>query len=107
MMNPKIMGIAAELRQYVEKLYGDRLVQMVVFGSQARGDAVEGSDIDILVVLKGPVTPGKEIARTGEGTAALSLKYNIVISCTFVSSDRYETERSPLLMNVRREGVAL
>ena len=106
-MNPKIKTIVTELRQYLEKLYGDRLLQMVVFGSQARGDAVEGSDIDILVILKGSVNPGKEIARTGATTAALSLKYNAVISCTFVSVDRYETERSPLLINVRREGVAL
>ena len=106
-MNPKVKAIVVELHQYLEGLYGERLNQTVVFGSQARGDSVEGSDIDILVILKGPVRPSEEIARTGEKTAGLSLKYNVVISCTFVSADRYETERSPLLMNVRREGVTV
>lgn len=106
-MNPKTKAIVTELRKYLERLYGERLMQIVVFGSQARGDAVDGSDIDILVALKGSVSPGMEIARTSETTAVLSLKHNVVISCTFISADRYTTEQSPLLINVRREGVTL
>jgi predicted nucleotidyltransferase len=106
-MNPKIKTIVTELRQHLERLYGERLVKVVVFGSQARGEAVEGSDIDVLVILRGSVNPGEEIARTGEAAAALSLKYGLVISCTFVSADRYATEQSPLFINARREGVAL
>jgi uncharacterized protein len=61
----------------------------------------------VLVVLQGTVNPGDEIAQVGEITAALSLKYNVVISCVFLSSDRYATEQSPLLLNVRREGVTI
>jgi len=30
-----------------------------------------------------------------------------VLSCVFVSRDQYEQEHSPLLINVRREGVAV
>jgi predicted nucleotidyltransferase len=104
-MNPKVQTILADLRRRFEEIYGERLVRMVLFGSQARGDAEPGSDIDILVVLQGPVKPGQEIARTGEITATLSLKYDVVVSCTFVSADRYATEQSPLLLNVRKEGV--
>lgn len=29
-----------------------------------------------------------------------------VISCLFISSERYATEQSPLLLNVRCEGIA-
>ena len=104
-MNPRVRTILDELRPRLEEIYGKRLVQLVLFGSQAREDAESESDIDLLVVLQGPVNPGEEIARTGEATAALSLKYDVVISCTFTSKERYNTERSPLLLNVRREGV--
>src|SRR5262245_10940354 len=106
-MTPKIQTILTELRRRFEALYGERLVRMVLFGSQARGDAELGSDLDVLVVLKGSVSPGQEIRRTSEVKAALSLHYDVVISCTFISADRYATERSPLLLNVRREGVPI
>ncbi len=106
-MNRTTTAILADLRQSFQALYGDRLQRLVLFGSQARGDAEPGSDIDVLVVLQGPVSPGQEIARTGGITAALSLNYDTVLACTFISADRYATEQSPLLLNVRREGVSV
>lgn len=104
-MKPEIQAIVAEFGKRLKELYGKRLVQMLLFGSQVRGDAAPGSDIDILVVLQGPVSPGREIARTGRTASDLSLKYDVVISCIFISEERYNTEQSPLLLNVRREGV--
>src|SRR4030067_1262823 len=102
-MNPEIQPIINELKQKLKELYGELLVHVVLFGSQSRSDAVPGSDIDILVVLKGQVSPGKEILRIGNITSAMSLKHDVVISCTFVSAKRYETEQSPLLINIHRE----
>jgi len=99
--------ILTELRQRLEAIYGDRLVRLVLFGSQARGDAEEGSDIDVMVVLKGQVSPGQEIKRTGEQVAKLCLDRDVVVCCVFMSEDRFEQGGSPLLLNVRREGIAI
>jgi predicted nucleotidyltransferase len=104
-MNAKLKTILTELRDRLDALYGERLVRLVLYGSQARGDAEPGSDIDVLVVLRGPVSPCEEIARTEYASAELSLKHDEVIACVFVSVDQYENERSPLLLNVLREGV--
>ena len=106
-MDPNVSCIVTELRCRLQRLYGDRLERLVLFGSQARGDAEAGSDLDVLVVLDGPVNPAEEIAGTGQVIAALSLEHDVVISCTYVSADRYAAEQSPLLMNVRREGVSV
>ena len=104
-LNLQTASIMTHLRRGLEALYGSRLKKLILYGSQARGDAVSGSDIDVLVVLDGPVNPYDEITRTGEITAALSLQYDVVISCVYVSAERYQKEQSPLLLNIHREGV--
>lgn len=104
-MRPNIEPILAELRRQLELVYCDRLAHLLLFGSRARDDATETSDIDVLVVLKGEVRPGQEIDRVGDITADVSLMYDVVISCVFVSESRWVCEHSPLLMNVRRDGV--
>ena len=106
-MPEHLAPILAELRRRLEALYGPRLVRLVLFGSQARGDAESGSDIDVLVVLEGQVKAGEEIERAGGIIADLSLDYDEVIACVFIDRKRYEREQSPLMLNVRREGVAV
>ena len=106
-MSDKLTTILSELRRRFEVLYGMRLVRMMLFGSQARGDAEPGSDIDVLVVLRGEVSPCEEIARTIEDVADVSLHHNEVVCCVFVSVEQFERECSPLLLNIRREGVPI
>jgi predicted nucleotidyltransferase len=106
-MNRKVRGILAELRRRLESLYGDRLVKLVLFGSQARGDADLDSDIDVMVVLKGHVNPFVEIERGGRVTAAISLEQDVTISTVYVSESRYRTGAGTLLANVRTEGVGV
>lgn len=106
-MNEKLKTILTELQRSLTDLYGERLVEVVLFGSQARGDAVEGSDIDVLIVLKGQVRQFEEVARTSEFNAALCLKYDVLTSRIFVSEDEYRQGQIPLLENVRSDGIRI
>lgn len=106
-MNEKLKRILTQLKSEFETLYGNRLLKMVLYGSQARGDAEFGSDIDVLVVLKGPINPGEEIKRTIAITADLSLQNDEVISCLYMDEDRFTQYNGPLLGNIRKEGIAL
>lgn len=54
-----------ELKQELVKLYGERLRGIYLYGSYARGDFTEDSDVDVLIVLRGEVNPYREIARRG------------------------------------------
>jgi predicted nucleotidyltransferase len=106
-MNEKVRPILAELHTRLETLYGERLEQVILFGSQARGDAVEGSDIDVMIVLKGDVNVGEEISRCSEVTAELCLAHDVLIQKVFMSSERFAEGASRLLENVCREGIPI
>lgn len=54
-MNPQELALAQAFRQQLGSLFPDRLERVMVFGSRARGEARRDSDLDILVLLRGPV----------------------------------------------------
>ncbi len=101
----RIREVLREFREEVEKLYGMRLKGIILYGSWARGDATEDSDIDVLIVLGRKVIPGEEIDRMIDIITEINLKYRELISVYPVSQENYSTINSPLLINVRREGV--
>ncbi|TAE97773.1 MAG: nucleotidyltransferase domain-containing protein [Oscillatoriales cyanobacterium] len=92
-INDRLKTILTDLRSHFEQIYDSRLVTMVLYGSQARGDERPDSDIDVLVVLKGQVNPGEEIKRTSHIRADLSLQNDEVISCLFMDEQRFMHEQ--------------
>lgn len=106
-MPDRLKAILAELRTGYETIYGDRLVSLVLFGSQARGDAEPDSDIDVMVVLRGAVSASTELDRTDKFIDRLCLKHDVLLSPVYVSEDRYSHDGTPLLLNARREGVGI
>lgn len=53
--------LQGELRDRLQKTFGNRLDRVVLYGSFARGEATSESDMDVLVVLKESVD--KKAAR--------------------------------------------
>lgn len=99
--------LLAELTSRLKAIYGDRLVKLVLFGSQARGDAVPGSDIDVLAVLHGPTQTKEEAEKTLDLLVDLSLEYGEVVSLIFMDEQRFINRNGPLLRNIRREGIVI
>jgi len=106
-MTAVLQQILAEFRQGIEKIYGPRLAGLVLFGSQARGDALPDSDIDVMVVLDGPVDTSEETRRISRFRGDLCLQYGVVISCVYLSAEEARAGDSPLLENIRAEGVTV
>jgi predicted nucleotidyltransferase len=52
MKNQNLDRIVALIKQWFSEQYQENLDGLILYGSQARGDAQEYSDIDVLVVLK-------------------------------------------------------
>ena len=103
-----VTEIIKEFKRQIAELYGERLKQVVLYGSYARGDADdENSDIDLAVVLAGEVNPCKEIDRMADIFFELNLEHNVLIAVYPVSESNFEKVKSPLLLNIHKEGVAV
>ena len=101
----EIEKILKEFRKEVEHLYGKRLKDIILYGSWATGKATADSDIDLAIVLAGDVIVGKEIDRMIDVVTEINLNHCVLVSVYPVSERNYTSLNSPLLLNVRREGV--
>jgi predicted nucleotidyltransferase len=107
MVNPHIQTIITQTSQGLKNLYGEQLDQLLLFGSQARGDAKADSDIDILIVLKNSFDYSKESDKISHFIANLCLEYNILISCAFATHEQLQNYNNAFFRNIRREGVVI
>ncbi len=107
MSKRKLYAILRSLRGELAAVLEDELDAVILYGSQARATATSGSDIDVLVLVRDDRDYADLIRKTSAAVAALSLQNDVVISRVFMSRQRYEQEQSPLLLNVRREGIAV
>lgn len=97
--------------------FPDQLQRLILFGSQARGDATAGSDIDVLVV----VSWGEERLPGGfyaapfsdprwqaivDMASDISLEHGVYISPLVISERRFR-EWSPLIKRAREEGIEI
>lgn len=102
---PRIQPALDALVSGLRRLYGERLAGLMLFGSQARGDATSISDVDVAILLHGPVHEGRELEYMSELVWQICLQHDLVLSVVPVSLERYQSEQDVFLWRLRAEGV--
>lgn len=103
--DPQTHAALAAFRRGVEHLYGDRLEAIILFGSRARGDSRDDSDVDLAVVLKGQADdPLAEADRIMDAVFVPSMDAGRVIQPLVLSDREFARKESPVLRSVRAEG---
>jgi len=95
-----------EIKKRLEQAHGSRLRGVVLYGSEARGQAGPDSDVDVLVLLEEPVDYGRDLQANLDALYPLSLELGRRISAKPVSARQYETVDCPLYREAHREGIA-
>ena len=107
-MPNNIRKILRELKKGLVKIYGDQLKAVYLFGSFARGEGrLPDSDVDVMVVLNGEFNYMEVDKGSSEFVSSLCLKYDVVISWRFASETDYLQSGMPVMINIRKEGVAV
>lgn len=99
-------SVTQAVKTELQTLYGSRLAKLILYGSYARGDEHEGSDIDFLVVLKDDnIKTGAELRYMNSALFDLELHFNTTISVHPTTLGRYNSSDYLFYQNVRREGI--
>ena len=83
--------------------------QVYLFGSQARGSAKEGSDVDLLILLdRSQITPTDEYNITNP-LYDLEMKEGVMISPIVMTTSRWEQSKYQTLLyhNIQQVGIKL
>ena len=106
-MSSRIKKLLKELKTGLTRIYGERLDAVYLYGSYARGDNRDGSDLDVLVVLNDFQRRAAEVRRISNLIGDISLDFEITVSPLFMRESEWKADKSPLLRNVKKEGVAI
>ena len=88
---PHMEEICRRVVAAYRKAYGDDIEAIYLYGSYARGDFDEDSDIDFAAIVKGDtVDIGKKRDQVWNDTVRMDLELNVVSSPMVVSSKIFE-----------------
>jgi uncharacterized protein len=104
---PKVLRAVTDLKHSLEKIYGDRLQGLYLYGSYARGDFREDSDVDLLVALAGEINSCQEIDRISAVVSDLCLHHEVLLAVLPAPAGWLAGRKSPFYERVRQEGAAL
>lgn len=107
MKNHISTGLLNRIKERLKVTFRDRLKGIILYGSEARGDATEDSDIDLLVLLEGPVKALGDLRIIVDALYPLQLEVDRPIHATPADFADYQAGEFSLYANVREEGVLL
>jgi predicted nucleotidyltransferase len=97
--------------EYIEQIcerFPNRILAVTLYGSKARGDDDDESDIDLLVLVD--VEDDEFRSELWAIASAVSLEYNVVVSPQVFGQERWDETRRirmPLYRAIEAEGVPL
>lgn len=94
-------------KQILEQYYGTQFQGMVLYGSYARHQETEESDLDLLVLLSQPFDYFQELRRIVELLYPVQLESDALISAKPADIEAYRKGELQLYRNILREGVTI
>jgi len=101
----RIRKLMKDLKEGLVRIYGDRLKAVYLYGSYARGDYRQGSDVDVLILLSDYKNYWEELRRSTELASDISLEYDVTVSRLIMKEIQWKESDTPVLRNIHKEGV--
>ena len=102
--------LTSEIVHEYRRVYGKSIDSILLFGSYARGDEDNESDIDIVAIVHGDrLVLQEQLKDIWDSSAELGLANDIVISPTVIPYDEYMKYKDilPYYTNISKEGLVI
>ena len=97
--------VIKDFTETMKNHYGNRLSKIILYGSYARGDFNEESDIDFMVLLNDEeVRTSKEILTIGDKLYDLSISFLTMISAQVIPQFQFEKTNNLFYRNIKKDG---
>lgn len=106
----ELNNILQEITETYKSVYAESLVRVILYGSYARGDYDNESDIDIAAIVQGSrEILQKQLKQVWEVSSELELEYETIISPTVIPYEEFEKYREdlPYYRNIDEEGIEI
>ncbi len=106
----QLSGILARVGETAKSVFGDMLTGAYLYGSYARGDQTDDSDVDIMIVANVPRTSLAAYKRPFlELSSELGLANDLVITVTLKDTETFNRflNAVPFYTNVVKEGISI
>ena len=100
-------GLLRRIKASLEAAFGDRLRGVVLYGSEARGEATPDSDIDIMVLLTGPVALGRDLRTIIDALYPLQLEMDRILEAFPVDEEDYLRGEYAWYREAQKDGIRI
>lgn len=104
-MDERIKHLANKIKEHLIKTYGERIKQVILYGSQVRGETTQDSDVDILVVVDESTNPFEVRKSLSDLLFDIILEEGELVSVIAVPEHFFKNYNSSFLLNMKKEGV--
>lgn len=104
-MDEKITQLVNQVKNHLIKRYGEKIREIILYGSHVRGEATKDSDTDILVLIDNSLEPFEVRRSLSDLLFDILLEEGEFISVMVLPEDFFKNYNYPFMLNVKKKGI--
>jgi len=102
-----IAKLAKKIKRHLKERYGSGIKQVILYGSYARGEQTEDSDVDLVVVVDDELDTFTVEESLTDFLFSVLIEEGELVAITAIPEKRFGSYKSPFLLTVQEEGISI
>lgn len=106
----QLKNVLEDTRKGMQSIFGSKLEDLLLYGSYARGEETDESDIDVMVLVDLPKQELSKYRRNvSDFSVTVDLRYGVLLSIKLQDAESFSRygDTLPFFINVKKEGISI